>query len=157
MNGFDPDRIAMLGAGSGLVVGSVTIEGEPHAVRAWSAEVLERRPLRLRLAVSADAPETVPSLDGRPVALTAADVRTVDSFQLKGTGVAMGPPDEHDRSVIAEQSEAFLRAIEETDGDPVDQLRRLLPNVIEMVELVATEMYDQTPGPHAGDALGAPA
>lgn len=155
MNRFDPARIATLAAGSGLLVGSVTPDREPHAVRAWSAEVIDPVSGRIRLGVAGDDPNTVLSIDRHLVAVTAADVRTVESIQVKGVGVAMGPPDLHDREVIAEQSEAFLRSIEETDGDPVEFLRRLIPNTFEMIEVTVTEVYDQTPGPSAGVPIGA--
>lgn len=154
MDGFDPTRIAMLAAGSGLIVGSVTLDGDPHAVRAWSARILDPPGRRIRIAVAADDPLTVPSIDGRSVAVTAADVRSVESIQLKGTATAVGPPDPPDLELLAEQSEAFLRTIEETDGDPVEFLRRLIPNTVEMVEVVVSEVYDQTPGPSAGVPIG---
>lgn len=150
MNGFDPKRIAMLTTGSGLLVGSVTLEGEPHATRAWSTELVDPVGGRIRVGVCADDPLTVPSIDGRLVAVTAADVRTVESIQVKGNAVVIGAPNDHDLEVIEEQSEAFLRSIEETDGDPVEFLRRLIPNSFAMVEVEVTEIYDQTPGPSAG-------
>ncbi|NNE11618.1 MAG: hypothetical protein HKN41_05155 [Ilumatobacter sp.] len=151
MNGFDPARIAMLEAGSGLLIGSVALDGRPHGARAWSAELLGGA--RIRVGVAADDPVTVPSIDGRLVAVTAADVRTVESVQVKGHAVAKGAPNEHDRALLAAQSEAFLRSIEETDGDPIEYLRRLIPNRFEMIEVTITEIYDQTPGPSAGAPL----
>lgn len=155
MNGFDPARIAMLTTGSGLLVGSVTIDGDPHAARAWSAELVDPARGRIRIAVCADDPLTVPSIDGRLVAITAADVRTVESIQVKGSAVVVGPPNAHDLDVIEEQSEAFLLSIEETDGDPVEFLRRLIPNSFAMIEVEVTEIYDQTPGPSAGARIDA--
>lgn len=150
MNGFDPARIAMLTTGSGLLVGSVTIDGDPHTVRAWSAELVDPSTARIRVAVCADDPLTLPSVDGRLVAVTAADVRTVESVQVKGRAFHVGPPNDHDLDVIEHQSEAFLLSIQETDGDPVEYLRRMKPNSYAMVEVEVTEIYDQTPGPRAG-------
>lgn len=157
MNGFDPARIAMLTTGSGLLVGSVTVDGDPHTVRAWSAEFVDLTTPRIRVAVCADDALTVPSIDGRLVAVTAADVRTVESIQVKGRAVVVGPPNDHDQEVIEQQSEAFLLSVQETDGDPVEYLRRMKPNSYAMVEVEVTEIYDQTPGPRAGTALAATA
>lgn len=140
----------MLTTGSALLVGSVTLAGEPHATRAWSAELVDPTVGRIRVGVSDDDPITRPSIDGRAVAVTAADVRTVESIQVKGRAVVVGPPTDRDLGVIDVQSEEFLRTIQEIDGDPVEFLRRLIPNSFVMVEVVIEEIYDQTPGPRAG-------
>lgn len=153
MNGFDPARIGILTGGSGLLVGCVTDDGEPLAVRAWSAAVTG--PGRIRVAMSADDPRVVACVRDRSVAVTAADVRTLDSVQVKGTVVAVGPPSTADLDLADLQSLAFFTAIHETDGDPVERLRKLLPARILMLDIEVGEVYDQTPGPRAGAPIGA--
>jgi hypothetical protein len=51
------------------------------------------------------------------------------------------------------QSGRFLQMVHETDGNPLESLRRILPIEVVVVELEIDEMYDQTPGPDAGGPL----
>jgi hypothetical protein len=152
MDWFDPARIAMLTAGSGLLVGSVGPEGVPLAVRAWSASITDAG--RVRVAMSADDPTAIANARDGWVALTGADVRTLDSVQLKGRVVTIEPPDADDLDVVALQSHEFFTAVHETDGFPIGSLRKLMPNEIVMIEIEILEVFDQTPGPGAGAAIG---
>ncbi len=153
MDGLDPARIEMLTAGSGLIVGCVDPDGTPLAVRAWSAAIVEGR---VRIGMSADDPRAVANVEQRPVAVTAADVPTLASVQVKGRVVAIEPPTDADLELMAAQSGAFFRAIHETDGYPIEGLRSLLPQTMVMIEIDVSDVYDQSPGPRAGLQLGAP-
>lgn len=154
MHGLDSTRIAMLTAGSGLVVGSVDDDGTPTAVRAWSAAITG--PGRLRVGVSSDDPELTDDYVGRWVAVTAADVVSLTSVQMKGAIIKVEPPDGADLTLVTSQSEAFFAAIHETDGDSIDVLRRLLPERIAMIEIDVEQVFDQSPGPGAGAQIDGP-
>jgi hypothetical protein len=146
---------AMVEHGAGLLVGTVSPDGEPRATRAWSAVVVDQVVGRVRVAVSADDPQTLANLaSGSTVALTGADVRTLDSLQVKGRVERIEPPNEHDRATIDVQTDRFLWAVHETDGNPIEMLRRFLPHEVVMIEMMVDESFDQTPGPDAGARLG---
>ena len=154
---FGNELTSMIDDGAGLVVGTVGDDGEPRATRAWSVSVVDPDECRVRVVVGADDPVTVANLVvGAGVALNGADVRTFRSVQLKGRIVAVEAPDPTDLEVTRVQSDLFLRTVHETDGNPLESLRRILPLDVVAVEIVVEEMYDQTPGPDAGRPLAAP-
>jgi hypothetical protein len=134
---FEAELTAMLDAGAGLIVGTVDDRGEPRATRAWGAAADPASPGALRVAV------------------TGADVRTLRSVQVKGRILATAAPTEAELRMVDEQTERFLVGIHETDGNPIELLRRMLPRRIVMIEVDVSGVYDQTPGPDAGVALEA--
>jgi hypothetical protein len=154
---FGSELTSMIEDGAGLVVGTVGDDGEPRATRAWSAIVADAEQRRLRVVVGADDPVTVANLRvGTTMALNGADVRTFRSIQLKGTIVAVDAAGSDDVDAARSQSDRFLQAVHDTDGNPLEQLRRILPIEVVAIEMVVDEMYDQTPGPEAGGPLRAP-
>ena len=50
----------------------------------------------------------------------------------------------------------FFQQILETDGTPLELTRRILPLELLAVDVVVAERFDQSPGPEAGSAVGAP-
>ncbi len=153
---FEAELTAMIDAGAGLIVGTVDDGGEPRATRAWGAAADPASPGVLRVAVTADDDVTVRNLaPGALVAVTGADVRTLRSVQVKGRILATAAPTEGDLRMVDEQTERFLVGIHETDGNPIELLRRMLPRRIVMIEVDVSGVYDQTPGPDAGTALEA--
>jgi hypothetical protein len=154
---FGSELTAMIEDGAGLVVGTVGDDGEPRATRAWSVTLVDPDERRVRVVVSADDEVTVANLRvGTTLALNGADVRTLRSVQLKGRVVAVEAAGPDDLDSARDQSERFLQAVHDTDGNPLEQLRRILPIEVVVVEVVVVEMYDQTPGPDAGGALVVP-
>jgi hypothetical protein len=154
---FGSELTAMIEDGAGLVVGTVGDDGEPRATRAWSVTLVDPDERRVRVVVSADDEVTVANLRvGTTMALNGADVRTLRSVQLKGRVVAVEAAGPDDLDSARDQSERFLQAVHDTDGNPLEQLRRILPIEVVVVEVVVVEMYDQTPGPDAGGALVVP-
>lgn len=151
---FGNELTSMIEDGAGLVVGTVDEGGEPRATRAWSVTVVDPDARRLRAVVSADDPVTLANLRiGAVVALNGADVRTFRSVQLKGRVVSVEPPDADGLAAMQIQSDRFLQAVHETDGNSLEVLRRILPVEVVVIELEIDEMYDQTPGPDAGGPL----
>jgi hypothetical protein len=145
--------IDLVGGGNSLVVGTVAADGEPRAIRAWAARVVDERTRRVRVVMGADDEVSVDNLRNGRLALTGADVRTLRSVQLKGRVVRTEPATDADVQLVAEHSSAFFRAVHETDGIALELLDRLLPAAIVAVEFEVDEMFDQSPGPDAGAAV----
>jgi hypothetical protein len=151
---FADELLAKIEVGAGLVVGTVSPDGEPRATRAWAASVSDEEAQRLRVIVDADDPVSVANLAGGSIAVTAAEVRTFRSVQLKGRVVAVEAATDEDLARMELHSLAFLGAVEEVDGNPLEHLRRILPLEVLAVEMVVEEQFDQSPGPRAGAAIG---
>ena len=151
--GIDAAERALVDAGCSLVVGTIGSDGTPRATRAWAATVLDDVAGRLRLLVTADDATSLGNLGSGQIALTGADVRTLRAVQLKGHVVVVEPATAEDLVTLDAHTDAFFRAVHETDGNPLDLLRRLLPNDVVAVEMIVDEVYDQSPGPGAGAAL----
>jgi len=150
---FSADVMSILEAGTSLIVGTVGTDGEPRATRAFALTVVDGTTNRVRVVISADDPVVVDHLQTGRIAVTAADVRTLRSAQLKGRIASVDAPADADRALLVEHSESFFRAISEIDGHDVVVSRQLLPLDVVCVEMIVDELYDQTPGPTAGRAV----
>ena len=150
---FGSDLIEMIGPECGLVVGTVSADGEPRATRAWAARIIDPDARRVRVLMGADDPVSVANLETGRVALNGANVRTLRSVQLKGRVVATEPPTADDLALVATSSGAFFRAIADTDGIPLELIERLQAAVVIAVVFDVDEIYDQSPGPAAGAAV----
>ena len=82
----------MIDSGAGLVVGTVSDDGEPRADRGWAVVVVDEHGRRVRFVMSADDPAVVRNLETGSVSLTGAEVVTYQSIQLKGRPVVVEPP-----------------------------------------------------------------
>ena len=152
---LDSELVELLGPGCGIVVATVGPDGEPRATRGWVVRVTDPATRRIRLVVTADDPVSVSNLAVGRIAVTGADVRTLRSAQLKGSVVAVEPPTADDLAELTADSERFFAEIHDTDGTPIELQRRLLPHEVLAVEIAVDELYDQSPGPVAGSAVGA--
>ena len=150
---FASELMAMIDSGAGLIVGTVSAEGEPRADRAWAAVVLDEQGRRVRFVMSADDPAVVRNLEAGSVSLTGAQVVTYQSIQLKGRPVVVEPPTADDIEVARVQTAAFFDAVHRTDGNPREALWRMLPLQMVAVEMIVEETFDQTPGPAAGAVI----
>ncbi|HSL56291.1 MAG TPA: pyridoxamine 5'-phosphate oxidase family protein [Acidimicrobiales bacterium] len=150
---LDPDSVALLEGGCALIVGTVAADGTPHATRGWGLTVLDRDPIRIRLVISAEE-QALANLDatGR-LAVTAADVPTLRSLQLKGRVAAVEPMTDADRDTVGRYTDAMFTDIERTDGAPRLVLERWRALAHVVCEVEVDEWFDQTPGPGAGAPL----
>jgi hypothetical protein len=153
---FSADVMSILAAGTSLIVGTVGPDGEPRATRAFALTLVDAEADVVRLVLSADDPVVVAHLDTGVIAITAADVRTLRSVQLKGRIIRVEPTSPHDEALVAEHSGRFFQAIHETDGHDLSAIRQLLPLRTVSVEVSVEELFDQTPGPDAGRRVVAP-
>jgi hypothetical protein len=145
----------MIEAGAGLILGTAAADGTPRGVRAWAAWVVDPDTQRLRVVLTGDDQAVVDNLEGRRAAVTAADIRTVRSVQLKGRVVSVGQLTPSDAEIAERQTECFFAAVHATDGNPMELLRVMLPSTQVVIEIIVDEQYDQTPGPTAGTPMGA--
>jgi hypothetical protein len=146
-----PDLVGFLQGGCGLLVGTVAPDGTPHATRAWAADIVDVTAGAVRLVVAGDDPTLLEHLSpGAQVAVTASDVRTLRSVQIKGTVTRVCPPTDDDRSRARSHTAAFFAVVNELDGNPPELLERLTPSDYAVCEFDAVEVFDQTPGPRAG-------
>jgi hypothetical protein len=140
------------GRGASILAAVTLPDGTPRATRAWSCEVVDASRCRLRIVFSDNSAAIVDALrsgTGR-VAVTSADVATLESVQVKGPVVTVEPTTPHDDALVAHHGELLVEVIHRTDGMPVDVLRRFLPTTTIAVEIEVEEVFDQTPGPTAG-------
>jgi len=146
-----------LEAGSALIVATVSSTGEPIATRGWGLTVLDAAEGRVRLLLSeSDAPALANLRDSERIAITATDVPTLHSMQLKGRQVGFVEATDVDRERADRYCDAFYTDIERTDGTPRQMVERLRPADFVVCDIVVDEFYDQTPGPGAGASLAAP-
>ena len=122
-----------------------TVSRSPRA--GWGLTVLEPDGSRLRLI----------GVDGEvllgPIAITACSVPTLRSMQFKGDVVEIVPLTEADRAKVEQYSDDFFQDITDTDGVPRHLIERVRPPEKVACTVVVEEMFDQTPGPRAGEAL----
>jgi hypothetical protein len=152
---FGTELMNIMETGAGLVVGTVSEDGWPRADRAWAVSVVDTETHRIRFVMSADDAAVVDNLQSGRVSLTGAEVSTYQSVQLKGRPVVVEPPTSADIELARDQSETFFEAVHRTDGNPVEEMRRMLPHQMVAVEMIVEESFDQTPGPSAGRTLAA--
>ena len=145
------DTAALLEGGSALIVGTVSPDGEPHALRGWGADVVSRDPCRVRVLIEAHDERARADLGaGRPVAMTFADVASLWSVQAKGKSTGIEPARPGDDERVARYVDAFFHDVERTDGTPRAVLDRIVPDAVVAFGFEITELFDQTPGPDAG-------
>ena len=143
-----------LEGGCALIVGTVGPDGEPYATRAWGVNLLARDLSVIRVLLDATDGRALEDVrhDGR-IAITAADVATLRSIQLKGHCSGVEPGTDEDRARANRYANAFFADVEGTDGVPRRLLERLLPFDFAVCTVVIDELYDQTPGPGAGGRI----
>lgn len=147
------DEAKVLESGTSAVVGTVAADGAPDASRSWGCWTLDggRRIRFLLPERDATALANLRSV-GR-VALTATEVDTLESVQVKGQATVVGPATADDLALHRRYVEEFLRNVHEADGTPIDLLRGMVPRGLVAVEAEVEGVWDQTPGPTAGRSL----
>jgi hypothetical protein len=151
---FDPETRAFLHSGCGLLVATVSADGEPHATRGWGLDIVELGPPAVvRVMLDADDERTLENAAaGGAVAITAANVLTLRSLQLKGRSRgldAASPVERVDRYI-----RAFHRDVETTDHISWETFQLFFPASYVACLVNVAETFDQTPGPGAGARTG---
>ncbi len=148
---FRPEVTAFVEGGSGLIVGTVANDGAPLANRAWGLTVLDHATGDVRVLLDAGDLATLANLEATPaIAITATDVRTLRSLQMKGIASTIEPATEADAERSARYCDAFFTDIEEIDRIPRELPARLTPDALVACIIRIRDLFDQTPGPVAG-------
>jgi hypothetical protein len=151
---FDAATIELLDKGCALVLGTVSRDGQPRAMRGWGVSVVDGGP-RLRLVLDAADPVSIEHCAERgPISVTATDVLTLRSIQLKGRALEVEAVTAADRARAQRYCDSFFADIEASDGTPRWLLENLVPVDLVAVLVTIEELFNQTPGPAAGAPLG---
>ena len=152
---LEPDVVTLLESDAIILVGTVAADGLPEASRAWGLTVrTDADPPEIRLLVPEASTRARENLEatGR-IAVTATDVETLRSAQVKGRVVRFEPATAADARAHERSFAALSDALHRTDGtDPV-LLQNMKPGPLTAVIAIVEEVYDQTPGPAAGVRL----
>ena len=145
------EEASLLESGGSITVGTVDAAGGPDAARGWMIRVAPGG-AHLRCLVPDHEARLLHNLStvGR-IALNWVDVHTMESIQVKGRVTAVEAPTESDLAAHVEFKEDFFRLLQESDGTPRHLLDRLVPDGFVAVEVDVEELFDQTPGPNAGE------
>jgi hypothetical protein len=150
----EPATTEFLHSGCSLLVCTVGVGGHPRAARAWGLTVVDPPAGRLRLLVEADDHITVANLrGGGGVAVTATNVITYRSMQLKGRGLGIEEPMPEDEAKRDQYTHDFLYDVHAANSYQIDMLERWArrPIIASLIEVDSS--FDQTPGPSAGVAI----
>lgn len=152
---FDHETTVFLEGGSALIVATVTPDGAPHAGRAWGLDVLPGEPAQVRVLLDVDDTRTIEhAAAGGAIAVTATDVRSLRSVQLKGRTRCLEEA-ASDAARAERYIEQFFGDIQDTDGTARALLDNFVPAGYVGCTVEVIDRFDQTPGPGAGAALGA--
>jgi hypothetical protein len=150
------DWVGDLARSSGHVVGMVTATGAPSVTRGWGVRIVDggrRATLLLSTAEVAALGHAGDDPTGTAIALTATDIRTLRTVQVKGVIDLVEPADDDDLQLLAGYRSEFFAVVNELDMLSVELLERIVPDRLTACSFDIREAFDQTPGPGAGRSL----
>ena len=151
------DARGLLEGGCALIVGLTRPDGRPFATRVWGFDVDETGRggrVLMRASDAATFGLQVGDAPGIPIAVTAADVRSLSSVQVKGTLVDLAPAEDGDAERKDRYCDLFVAAIVEVDGIAWEVAERWRPaDALLRCRIVFEELFIQTPGPGAGASV----
>jgi hypothetical protein len=148
--------VAFLTDRAALIVGVVGASGRPLATRGWGLRAEGPDGTHFRLLVDADEADDLAHLaSGGAIAVTASDVPTLRSVQVKGHVLGIEPANRTDQVASERYCTGFFADVESSDHVPRYLLERLRPDALVALRLEVAEVFDQTPGPGAGSRLDA--
>jgi hypothetical protein len=153
---LDTARAAFLGGPVAINVASRSAVLAPSIARAYGCRVSEDR-RRVVIFLSSSRSESVlrDLGAGAPIAVIFSRPKTHESLQLKGMRASVLPLGPGDRERMRTYGKAFAAEIC-TLGYPAEFAQALLAGVDEDAVGVAfrpNALFEQTPGPHAGERL----
>jgi hypothetical protein len=152
---FASETTAFVEAGCSLIIGTVAADGAPYATRGWGLTVLEVETGEVRLLLDADDDQTrVNLLETGAIAITATDVPTLRSLQMKGNCADIEPATDLDTERSARYRDALFTAIETSERTPRELIEHVAPSAVIACTVRVHQLFDQTPGPGAGTPVG---
>ena len=134
------------------MAGHTQLVGRHHSAGINKPACSSRRPWST-VSDSHDA-TTMDNLASRGrVAVTAADVPTLRSVQLKGRCIGVEPATPEDLDTAAAYCATYYGDIARVDGFPLSLCERFTPAGYAACVVDVDELFDQTPGPSAGRPL----
>jgi len=153
---IDPDVVELLGSACATFVGTVDADGAPAAAYGMGVLVSDDGS-ELRVVVSSEEARVLDNLRSTGVvAIGATDVFTLRSVQVKGRALRVEPVTAEDRIRTERYLAGYFDRVHQTDGTPLEKIRRMQPRDYAAFVMTVDELYDQTPGPQAGAALSRP-
>lgn len=150
---MDAEVVALLQSPCSLVVATVSQAGVPEAARGWSAEVLDGG-ARLRVLLAAQEAVTHANIAATGAfAVTATEILTHYSVQVKGRASPVEPPTDAERVRVAWFCENVVAALADYHNLPPSTFVRFVPADFVAVTVTVEQLFDQTPGPSAGRPL----
>lgn len=142
-----------LDGGISVIVGTVDAEGVPTCCRGVAIDSKDDFDTVTVYLPAATAGETVANLaTTRRVAVSCTEPLSHESIQIKGVtrGVKLAPP--QDRDFVTRRLEAFADTLDGF-GLPRKVTRSLAHWPAFAIEVSVEQLFDQTPGPKAGQEL----
>lgn len=150
---IEPEVAELLESPCALIVGTVDASGMPDATRGWGLRV-EPDGAHVRLLLSSNAAVTLANLGTTArLALTATDVATLYSVQIKGRASNVEAPTGEDIDRFERFCVEVVHRIAEVTGENTEIIVRLKPPGVIACTVRVDEVFDQTPGPSAGACL----
>lgn len=140
---------------------SLLAAGRDRELRPWISRAVgvvpgaDRRSFTAFLADGPAAALLAVLEEGAPFALGATHVPTHRSVQMKGVVTRVRPATEAERPLIEACTGGFTEDLGGI-GYPLPVVRRIVTWPATAVEVRLEAVFDQTPGPGAGRAMGAP-
>lgn len=148
--------IAFLEGGVSIMVASCDVDGDATIGRALACEVSEgEQAVTIYFDAAANRANVAAIEATGKVAVVFSEPSTHRSVQIKGLDGCIGPVDPHRLRIIARRIAAFIRDLERagyprTFGEP---LMAYDPDHLVALTFTVVAVYDQTPGPKAGQEL----
>jgi len=147
------ELVAFLQSGLAIVVATRDEKLAPEIARGWGLEVdADAGTATLCIAAPPDSRSRSNLEANAALAVTCSRPSTYRTVQLKGTVDELREPSERQLASVRRHLEAFVDEVG-TVGVPPEGARTFLSGELFSVRLDVREVYDQTPGPQAGERL----
>lgn len=155
-----PDEAAFICGGVGMSAATCRPGALPNMARCTGARVsADRCTVTLLLAATPAAALLDDVRRTGTIAAVFSQPSTHKTLQLKGSDARIVPTDPGDGAVVERYVDAFVAQVK-VYGYPEPLIRAFLahaPDDLVAVQFTVSAAYSQTPGPQAGEPLGAPA
>lgn len=148
---IDEARATFAAHGRALIIGVVEADGAPFATRGWGFRLDGDVPV---VMIDLDDERGAAGLTAdRPIAITASDVATLESVQFKGRSLGVSELQQPDQVAVDTYVDEFISVITRVDRLEPWAVARLIPSRFAACRFRCEAIFDQTPGPRAGQSL----